>query len=95
MINSIDNIKSLSQNQLIPYYLMSCYLYYVQDKPALEDRIFDALCIRIQEEWNQIEHRHKSLITLKHVQCQTGYDLNYPTIVLNASEQWYQTSKES
>ena len=49
-------------NMLVPYYLMSCYLYYECDKNVLSDTQFDTLCKRLLDNWDSINHIHKHLI---------------------------------
>lgn len=49
-------------NMLIPWYLLSAYAYYVEDDPILEDNVFDRMAKKILENWDEIEHMHKSLL---------------------------------
>src|SRR6056300_1342297 len=47
-------------NMTVPWYLMASYAYYVQDDPIISDRLFDLMAKRMLENWDKIEHFHKS-----------------------------------
>lgn len=47
----------------VPWYLMSSWAYYEQDKPFLDDATFDWLAKFMLENWNDINHFHKDKIT--------------------------------
>jgi NAD-dependent DNA ligase len=87
-------IDKLKLNQLVPYYMMTSYLYYVAD-PTIEspmtDLEYDALCKRLLENWNVIEHPHKYLINYDSLTAGTGFYLklkDYPRMVVGAALQW-------
>lgn len=73
-------------------YLMSSYLYYVEDVHVLSDCDFDHLCSRLVQEWEQIEHRHRELVSLEDLRAGTGYALKYPKIVVASARRWYRES---
>lgn len=78
-----------NRNLLVPWYLMTSYLYYVKDKSVVSDRTYDDLCKRLLAEWNWIEHRHKDLIDREALAAGTGYyikESDYPLIVKSAAE---------
>lgn len=52
-----------SINMSVPWYLMACYAYYVEDDPILEDATFDRLAKKILKEWDEIDHFHKDYLT--------------------------------
>lgn len=52
-----------SINMAVPWYLMACYAYYVEDDPILEDATFDRLAKKILKEWDEIDHFHKDYLT--------------------------------
>ena len=84
------NVKRISPNRLVPYYLMSSYLYYELDKNVLSDGDYDYLCYRIALEWCVIKHRHKHLIDKQMLTNGTGfYIMDYPLITMSAAERWY------
>lgn len=84
------DIERISPNRLVPYYLMSSYLYYRKDKAVLSDTDFDLLCKRILREWEDIKHPHKKLIKKDALGAGTGFNIKrYPTIVMSAAEMWH------
>ena len=86
-------IDMLHKNQLVPYYLMSSYLYYHCDKQVLNDDEYDALAKRLLNEWDSVEHMHKHLITQGDLTAGTGYAIKYNNRIKNAAERWYDDYK--
>jgi NAD-dependent DNA ligase len=78
-------VDDLTLEQLVPWFLMACYAYYEAHNPIMEDCEFDLLTARLKDEWENIVHPHKSLITPSHLDATTGYDIEYPTIVKYAT----------
>lgn len=76
-----DNI-----NMSVPWYLMCAYAYYVQDDPITSDTFFDNLAKTILNRWDEIEHRHKDLLTKDMLEAGT-YIGDYPSIVEGAVDQ--------
>jgi hypothetical protein len=72
-----------SINMYIPWYLMAAYAYYEEDSPIISDRLFDLIAKRILENWDQIEHIHKSYLTKDMLQAGT-YIGEYPTRIKGA-----------
>lgn len=72
-----------NRNLLVPHFLIHSYLYYVADSPIIEDATFDIIVKRLGEEWDLVEHHHKSLIDRELLK--TGYYLHYPKIVKDAA----------
>ena len=91
------DIKDISCNRLVPYFLMSSYLYYRKDKSVLSDGDYDLMCKRILNEWKFIKHPHKNFIKKKTLEAGTGYNIRkYPSITMSAAEGWHQDwEKES
>lgn len=81
-----------NKNLWVPYYLMSCYLYYEKDKNVLSDGNFDKLCKLLLENWDDISHINKDLISKEALQAGSGYDIIYTNRIKNAGEQWYKDS---
>ena len=75
-----DNI-----NMMVPWYLMAAYAYYKQDEPILTDAFFDAMGKTMLERWDDINHRHKHLITVNDLEAGT-YLGEYPSIIEGALE---------
>ena len=88
--DSLPLIKNLDKNLLVPYYLISCYLYYKEDKAVLLDSEFDLVCQRLLDEWDDIVHWHKELINKDDLIAGTGYAIkNYPDRVKYAAHSFY------
>ena len=58
-----ETISRLPNNLLVPYYLMSSYLYYHQASSPMVDEAFDLICARLLHQWETITHPHKALIS--------------------------------
>jgi len=90
-MSAYPNIREVSPNRLISYYMMSSYLYYQKDQSVLSDPDFDDMCKRILSEWKSITHQHKCRVSRKALEAGTGYSIKrYPTIVMSAAERWYE-----
>jgi hypothetical protein len=91
----MTNINQLSTNQLVSYYMMSSYIYYVANsflESPLSDTEYDELCKRLLSEWDDVDHPHKKLIDFNSLTAGTGFYLNdYPTIVKNAAVDWVES----
>lgn len=86
----------IEDKQLVPYYLMSCHLYYEKNESVLSDKEFDDVCHRLVANWTKIKHPHKKLIKKGSIQAQTGYNnKNYPNIVKLSALQWLDESKNN
>lgn len=78
-----------NRNLLVPWYLMTSYLYYIKDASVIEDATYDLICKRLKDEWKWIEHPHKHLIDLQALSAGTGYQMreqDYPALVKDAAE---------
>lgn len=56
-----DTVRN--KNLMVPWYLMASYAYYVESDPILTDHEFDELAKKLSENWDDISHFHKHLIT--------------------------------
>jgi hypothetical protein len=79
---------TFSNKVLVPYYLMSCFLYYKKNTNVLSDQEFDQLCHQLIDQWDNIEHPHKKFINKGDLVAQTGFNLKYPKIVQVAALGW-------
>lgn len=70
-------------NLLVPWYLMACYAYYVEDDPILSDDCYDWLCKELSVRWETIDHFHKSYLNQDAVNAGTFLG-NYPSRVKGA-----------
>jgi hypothetical protein len=85
------NVASLPVNLLIPHYLMFSYLYYDRHVSPIPDPDYDALCKRLNEEWDQAEHRHKPLVDREALGAGTGFQLKYTNLIRGAAVHWFNT----
>ena len=85
---SIEDIVQLNFNMLVPYYLMSCYLYYECGVSVLSDKDFDLLSEMLYETYDQLSHWHKDLIDKESIRV-SGFYLKYPLRVRQAAKLWY------
>ncbi len=51
-------------NMMVPWYLMASYAYYEQGDPIFTDAFFDEMGKTMKERWDDIDHFHKSIITI-------------------------------
>jgi hypothetical protein len=72
------DITDSNHNMLIPWYIMASYAYYVQDDPLLSDGSFDRLCTKLLDQYDDLEHQHKSFVDKEQLTAGT-YLGEYPT----------------
>lgn len=85
--SKFDNLDSLcaliikrNKNMCVPWYLMAAYAYYVEDNPIITDKMFDFLAKTMYNNWIEIDHYHKDLLSLDDLKAGT-YLGEYPSIV--------------
>ena len=83
------DIAHISIHRLVPFFCMSSYLYYKQNKCVLTDGDFDLLCKRMLENWDDIKHPHKYKIRKKDLEAGTGYAMVYTNMIVGSAESWY------
>jgi len=77
-------------NLLVPWILMTSYLYYIEDISILSGHLFDNMCRELMEKYDTVEHRHKHLICKEGLSSGSLFDLtedDYPHIVKGAARQ--------
>lgn len=87
------NPTNLSANVLLTRFLMSCYLYYVEDVCVLTDAEFDAVTEELKKRWTEVTHPHKELISMDDLVAGTGYAIKYPNSLIGAARAWYNMSR--
>ena len=80
-----QDIRSMSPNMLISWFMIGSYAYYDLDVNVMSDYDFDFLVQRIKEEWGNIDHPHKNLIKSTNLDSGSGYDINFPMMVKGAT----------
>lgn len=76
--------KKLEQNPNmgVPWFLLASYAYYELDESLMLDTEFDSMCLFMLQNWDQITHMHKHLITKPMLECGSGFDIRkYPSMV--------------
>lgn len=85
-------IWEINHNMLVPYYLMSSYLYYKLDDCVISDGEFDDICKTLNEKWDMVEHFHKHLVIRDNLLSGTGFcltdNVDFPNRVKNAAKSW-------
>lgn len=71
----------------IAKYLMCAYAYYVEDRPLISDGEFDLLAKSILENYDNIEHPHKSYVSKEDLVAGT-YLGEYPSMIKGAVRSW-------
>jgi NAD-dependent DNA ligase len=64
-------------------------MYYIEDESLVSDSEYDTLCVRLLNNFDKIEHRHKYLINKEDLKAGTGFALSkkdYPSIVIGAAK---------
>ena len=79
-MKTVGDVKNMTKGQLVSWFMISGYAYYVVGQPLMTDPAFDFLVERLKSELPEIDHPHAKLITQTHLEACTGYDINYPKI---------------
>ncbi|QIG76951.1 putative NAD-dependent DNA ligase protein [Rhizobium phage RHph_Y1_11] len=89
---NLDELAALdignSANLLVPWYLMSSYLYYVRDVSILSDGYYDRICAELLRRFIFIRHFNKDLVNKGALAAGTGYNLPYhrfPVRIMSAA----------
>jgi hypothetical protein len=56
----------------------------------MSDEDYDALCKRLHNNWDTLEHMHKHLTSKDLLECGSGYSIDYPIRVKKAAIKWYE-----
>lgn len=64
-------------------YLEHSCRYYLFDAPVISDAAYDSLCAALLEQWDEVTHRHKHLVSPDDLHCGSGYAISYPTQIIN------------
>lgn len=75
-------------NLMVPWLLMASYLYYHENESLFSDEYYDALSKELLLKWDEVEHRHKHLITKEDLMAGSLYklkELDYPSMCRGAA----------
>lgn len=76
-----------NKNLLVPWYLMAAFMYETEDDPIISDHVWDEICVRLMNEWDDIEHFHKHLIEKDSLESGTAsYLKELPNRIINAAK---------
>lgn len=76
-----NSVFAENKNMMVPYYLIASYGYYEDNFSIISDHLFDSMAKTMLDEWDSIEHFHKSLITKNDLEAGT-YLGKYPNRVI-------------
>jgi hypothetical protein len=78
-----DYVKKMidNNNMLVPWFLITSYLYYEHNLNIISDALYDDIAKQLQLYWPFIDHIHKNLIDYDALEAGTGYYLAYPPLV--------------
>lgn len=82
--NEMASIVRKNLNMSVPWYIMACYAYYVEDNPIITDEAFDLLARMMLNNWTKISHWQKHLITLGDLKATTYLGKGYPQRTISA-----------
>lgn len=76
-------------NSMLSYWLMASYIYYhTEEASPWPDDLFNKISLILLNSYEDISHPHKHLITKEDLICQTGFDIEYPTVVKLCAMDW-------
>jgi len=84
-----SQLENLNINRLVPFYLMSCFLYYELDVNVLSDNDYNMVCKRLYNEFDSITHMHKYMLDKDSLKASTALGIKYTDMIKKASEIWY------
>lgn len=79
---------ALAPNAVVPWFLMASYLYYVHHRSLLSDALYDQMAREMLANWEDVDHRHKHMITTGDLEAGTLYRHkggDYPLMVRGAA----------
>jgi NAD-dependent DNA ligase len=72
-------------NMLVPWFLMASYAYYKLGVNIMPDSEFDRIARNLKKHWDNVDHMHKHLITKEMLSTQSGYSIEYTTMIKHAT----------
>jgi hypothetical protein len=92
-IAQMGRIDTIPTDLLVPHYLIHSYLYYKLDHSVIADHEYDMLAKRIQDEWEEINHRHRKYIQRDCLRT-SGFALTYPLRAVGSAKMIYELTKQ-
>jgi len=91
VVQSYRDLQDVGVNKLVPFYIMSSYLYYKLDVSIFNDHEFNDICQRLKQEYTNITHPHKEYVKLHNLEASTGFNIKFTKLMKHASIMWYET----
>lgn len=88
---SVLDLINKNINASVPWFLMASYMYYIENKSIMSDIEFDTMCRMMLENFDNIDHPHKYLISKDQLIAGTGFDIpleSYPQITIHTAWQY-------
>ena len=92
-MKTTEEIRDMHPNKLISWFMIASYSYYHLDINVMSDYDFDFLVKRIKENWGEIDHPHKKLIKPTNLDSGSGYDIDFPRMVIGATNDYLRSIK--
>ena len=85
-MKTIDDVAIMSPNQLVSWFMIASYAYYrtAGDDQVMTDPTFDYLVQRLKENYDKADHPHKKFVTRENLEAGSGFDVEFPNIVIGA-----------
>ena len=84
-MKTTEDIRNMHPNALVSWFMIGSYAYYDLNRSVMSDYDFDFLVKRLKDEWDNIDHPHKELITPTNLDSGSGYDIEFPSMVKGAT----------
>ena len=84
-MKTTEEIRKMHPDALVSWFMIGSYAYYELNENVMSDYDFDFLVKRLKDEWDNIDHPHKELITPTNLDSGSGYDIKFPSMVKGAT----------
>ena len=84
----VHDVENWHPNKMLSWFLMTSYVYYVLGDRIMSDQDFDRMTQMLKDRYDEVEHIHKHLVTIDHLEASTGYDIDYPNMVVCAANSY-------
>ena len=81
-------IENWHPNKMLSWFLMTSYINYVLGDRVMSDQEFDRMVEILKERYDEVDHIHKHLVTMDHLEAATGFDIEYPNMVIGAANSY-------
>ena len=88
-----EDVNKMNPNELVSWFLIASCAYYRLGKRVMLDADFDHLVERLRLSWELVSHPHKVLIKQTHLDSTSGFDIDYPNIVIHSANLYLKETK--